>query len=560
MDNLNENVNEEVVNTEINTEEPTSVAEETPKKKSKKGLLLIVLLLLVACGVGAFFLLNNNKEKNDTEKKNKTETKKVESAYKIKGYNLSEFDLLFLKDNNNKKNIIYSPLSIKYALEMLSEGASGETKTQIDDIIGEYSAKTYTNSKNLSFANALFVKNSFKDNVKTTYVDNLKTKYNADVIYDSFSNANTVNSWVNNKTNKLINGLVDDATIKDLDFVLVNALAIDMEWVNPIQSKSVMEEENEDEIYDSDYLGYYAVSFPHEKFGKGIGTLDMTGYSELKFNNSINAKSVEFGAVANKYDIITELGEDNIRNTVSAAYKKFLEENPCEHDDDPDLETYMAQYMKDIKSNYKHVSSSTDFTFYYDSDVQVFAKDLKNYNGVTLQYIGIMPTQISLDEYVNTLTAKDMNTILDGLKGINLDSFEDGYVTDLTGFVPMFKYDYSFDLKPALNKIGVINVFDSSKADLNNLANGNAHIAIADHKATIEFSNEGIKAAAATSIGGMGNESCDFDYIYDVPIKKIDLIFNKPFMYIIRDKDTGEVWFTGMVYEPTKITNKDKGW
>ena len=74
----------------------------------------------------------------------------------------------------------------------------------------------------------------------------------------------------------------------------------------------------------------------------------------------------------------------------------------------------------------------------------------------------------------------------------------------------------------------------------------------ARHKANIEFSNNGIKAAAATSLsGGKGaGGSCVFDYRYDVPVKKIDLTFDNPYMIIIRDKNTGEVWFTGTVYEP----------
>ena len=71
------------------------------------------------------------------------------------------------------------------------------------------------------------------------------------------------------------------------------------------------------------------------------------------------------------------------------------------------------------------------------------------------------------------------------------------------------------------------------------------------HKADIYFSNDGIKAAAATYFGGKGNGS-SFDYLWDVPVEKIDLTFNKPYMYIIRDKDTGEVWFTGTVYKPTE--------
>ena len=76
------------------------------------------------------------------------------------------------------------------------------------------------------------------------------------------------------------------------------------------------------------------------------------------------------------------------------------------------------------------------------------------------------------------------------------------------------------------------------------------------HKANIEFSNEGIKAAAATEGGGAGDTNCGFDYIYKVPIKEIDITFNKPFMFLIRDKNTKEVWFAGTVYEPTEYSEK----
>ena len=39
----------------------------------------------------------------------------------------------------------------------------------------------------------------------------------------------------------------------------------------------------------------------------------------------------------------------------------------------------------------------------------------------------------------------------------------------------------------------------------------------------------------------------------DIPIEKIDLTFDKPYMFIIRDKESGEVWFAGTVYEPLSI-------
>ena len=35
------------------------------------------------------------------------------------------------------------------------------------------------------------------------------------------------------------------------------------------------------------------------------------------------------------------------------------------------------------------------------------------------------------------------------------------------------------------------------------------------------------------------------------------MTFNNPYLYLIRDKNSGEVWFVGTVYQPTENTNPD---
>ena len=104
--------------------------------------------------------------------------------------------------------------------------------------------------------------------------------------------------------------------------------------------------------------------------------------------------------------------------------------------------------------------------------------------------------------------------------------------------------------------MGVKDVFDSEKASLKGITDDEgAYIAKAVHKANIEFTQDGIKASAATMGGGAGAGSM-FDYIYDVPVEKITLDFTKPYMFIIRDKATGEVWFAGTVYKPLSLEDE----
>ena len=157
-------------------------------KKRKKGpiiAVILILLVLAACGgLGALFLFGSDKEPKKEDKKEEEVISVDENylSYKIVGNSIGEFDIRFLQTDNNKKNKVYSPLSIKYALAMLSEGANGETKEQIDAILGEYQAKSYINSKNMSFANAMFIRDSYKDAVHDEYINTLKTKFNVSLL------------------------------------------------------------------------------------------------------------------------------------------------------------------------------------------------------------------------------------------------------------------------------------------------------------------------------------------------------------------------------------------
>ena len=533
-----ENNENNFTNNTTNNEEEKLRMEGTQKKKGNPIGIIAIILLIVIIVVFVYFVIF--KGKDTSSGKIEVQNNNQYLAYRLSGNSLEDFDLYFLQLENEKKNKIYSPLSIKYALEMLKEGANGESKEQISNIIGTYSSKKYINSENMSFANALFIKDCFKNSIKDSYVSTLSSKYNAEVVYDSFKTPNVLNSWVNNKTFKLIDSIADD--ISSEDFILVNALAIDMEWVNKIQSETVR----------------YSVDYAHEDYSKYVGALNTSDYHGLEFSGySKKAKSAEIAAVANRYDIVNTLGEQSIRDNISKKYQEWLnsddyEWQSCDSGNDKDVESFVDDYIKEINEGYKDISSTTDFKFYTDENVKVFAKDLKEYNGTTLQYIGIMPKNNSLDNYIKNIKASHINTLINNLKPIELNSFKDGVITEIYGYIPMFKFDYELKLMDDLSKLGITNVFDSNKADLSNLSSSNAYINQASHKANIEFSNDGIKAAATTAVGGAGAGMCGFDYLYEVPVEKIDLTFDNPYMFIIRDKNSGEVWFAGTVYEPVE--------
>ncbi len=529
------NDNMEPKNVDENLEGKT---EKNKKKDGKKKKIIgIVCGILIVAVIGIFLLLTKNGMNQKT--KIKKEVEKVESKYEMSGNALEDFDLSFLQLENKDENTIYSPLSIKYALEMLSEGAKGNTKAQLDAVIGKYEARKYNNSANMSFANAMFINNSNKDQIKNKYMDTLKNKYNADIVFDSFTTPDTINSWVKDKTFGLIDKLFDDVSRNS--YVLANALAINMEWVNLLQSTPTAGKRQ------------YTVSYHHEDFSDYISLIEGDVYPSVKFNNSMDAKSTEVAAAINKYNIVKELGEENIRKEITNEYNEWVNGEGSNYSDNLPTEEFVDKFIKELNENYKQVDTSTDFLFYNDDEVKTFAKDLKEYDGTTLQYVGIMPKNVDINTFVTNSNADKLNKIINNLKEIKEENFAEGKVYKIKGNIPLFNFDYELDFQNDLKQLGITDVFDLGKADLSNITGEkDTCIEKASHKANIEFSNEGIKAAAVTGFAGLGSASGGFEHLYKVPVEEIDISFNQPYIFLIRDKKTGEVWFVGKVVKPTE--------
>ena len=566
-------INEEsnlVNNTIINQEEPTpielpkeepqtrieknEIKENNGKKSNKKIIIPIIVFLVIAILLAILvppFLKGHKKESGEVKKNLKA------SDYRMKGNSLEDFDLFFLKEENKEENVVYSPLSIKYALAMLADASAGESKEQITNVIGDYKSKKYTNSEHLSLANAFFIKNSFKESVKKEYKDLVSSKYNAEVVFDDFSSAKTMNKWISDKTLGLLKDMLADSDVQGLDFALINALAIDMDW---------------NELFIKFPGG--GVHVDYTQYNESFSWYAASSVKNLKFSNTQEITGMEIMASFNNYDIIKELGEDSIRKTVGDAYREYYKKNPADieynsetgetketyytnEEIEENLKKYLDWYIETIKKAYGQEDKTTEFELYTDSDVKVFAKDLKEYDGTTLQYVGIMPTSSELNTFVKNTNATQIQKYIDSLKPLKKESFKDGVVTKIEGYIPKFKYEYELKLMEDLQNIGIKDVFDHDEADLSSLgAPKEEFIAVAKHKANIEFTEYGIRASAATVFGGAGAARDGFYYFYDVPVETIDMTFDHPYMYIIRDKDTGEVWFTGTVYDPTLWENE----
>jgi len=120
-----------------------------------------------------------------------------------------------------------------FALNMLQDGAVNNTYDEINKVIGNKVLPKYENiDENLSLANGIFIKDYVYEYITPEYNNTLQEKYNAEVIEDPFENANNVNKWIEDKTLGKIKNVLSDEMVQNKDniMILINALAIDMEW------------------------------------------------------------------------------------------------------------------------------------------------------------------------------------------------------------------------------------------------------------------------------------------------------------------------------------------
>ena len=395
----------------------------------KKIIIVCLVILLVLGGIFIGIKMKNNKKTNQDDEVT------IEPSISKGDF---DYNLIHLV-NKNTKNYLISPYSIGYALSMLKDGAKDETLTQLNELLGNTKYDKFENVEDrIGIANAIFIKNIYKDDISSNYLNTLKNKYDSEIIFNELINADPINNWVKNKTYNMIDKIIE--TI-DKDFVLglVNAIAIDVEWKT-----------------------------------------------------------------------------------------KFEEEN-----------TYDGTWNNDKKVSMMH--SSNTVTYIENDKAKGIIKDYKKYGDTELEFIAILPND-NLQEYINNFNKEELDSILSNKKvpDSNLD-------IKLT--IPKFSYDYQYEkLKDDLISIGVVDVFDGTKSNLRNMLTDDSILQLyasdVIHKTHIELSESGTKAAAVTFIPIFKNTA--------MPQEKevINIVFDRPFLYIIKDKNSDNIWFFGTVYNP----------
>jgi serpin B len=119
------------------------------------------------------------------------------------------------------------------------------------------------------------------------------------------------------------------------------------------------------------------------------------------------------------------------------------------------------------------------------------------------------------------------------------------YTHSLELFMPRFGIETRAGLIDVLTALGMSLAFDPGRADFTGIHTGDPlYIARVIHQANIDVDEKGTEAAAATAVGmdtGGGPSA----------VKVITLRLDRPFLFFVRDVDTGAVLFMGRVTDPS---------
>lgn len=152
------------------------------------------------------------------------------------------------------------------------------------------------------------------------------------------------------------------------------------------------------------------------------------------------------------------------------------------------------------------------------------------YDGGEVSMVLLVPDRGTFAAFEEALTADKVAQILEKMEPVNVNLA-----------VPKFKYDATFSLADTLKAMGMPEAF-SLNADFSGM-DGTRNLTITDvfHKAFVAVDEAGTEAAAATAVV-IG--------LTAMPLSPVELTVDRPFVFIIRDIQTGAILFVGRVLNP----------
>ena len=227
--------------------------------------------------------------------------------------------------------------------------------------------------------------------------------------------------------------------------------------------------------------------------------------------------------------IIDEISSDEIMYLINAIYFKGTWKYEFDKDNTRDDSFFFPNGGNGF---YKMMTMQARLNYYEDDDLQIVELPYGNEHYSMLVFL---PSKVDgLDDFIQSLDENQWQSYINQLE-------PDSVVVEL----PKFKVEYKLQMNDVLINMGMHNAFLPGLADFSRI-NPTAELAISRviHKTFVQVDEEGTEAAAVTAIGiyatSIENDENNVRYFYA----------NHPFLYAIREKDSGAILFMGRMDRP----------
>lgn len=204
------------------------------------GLFLLFGMMLSACGTSI--------DDRDTAPDGENVEEHPEIPTLVEANNELAFDLLERTMIGADENVFLSPVSLYIALSLAYNGADGETKEEMESLLGftdvellnaanetfHQQLTTERDGAELHLANSLWLNDHFA--FQADFEEALTNHYEAEVQeVDILADAtpDTINDWVNKQTEGRIEDIVEPPLPEDVVAFLINAIYLDADWQYP---------------------------------------------------------------------------------------------------------------------------------------------------------------------------------------------------------------------------------------------------------------------------------------------------------------------------------------
>jgi serpin B len=262
-----------------------------------------------------------------------------------------------------------------------------------------------------------------------------------------------------------------------------------------------------------------------ENYGAGLRILDFiteTEKSRVTINDWVSDQTE--GRIE---DLIPQGAIDALTRLVltNAIYFNAAWENPFDEDITADGPFYL------LDGGQVTVPMMTQTESFGYTDGEGYQAVELPYDGSELSMVILLPASGNFQAFEKGLQAQQVDAIINDLQN-----------TDVSLTMPKFEFDSEFSLKDTLAGMGMPDAF-SGDADFSGMT-GNRELFISDvvHKAFVAVDEAGTEAAAATAViaGGAAPPA-------EHPVQ---ITIDHPFIFLIRDIETGAILFVGRVLNP----------